>query len=235
LGISLFLALVLGGTSSGLQSVLVILLRMTLYLVVASTLGFWILPRLTKIIERLPISQGLIAFTFTTMLFYAWSAEVIGNLAAIIGAFLAGLFLGRSSQKDTIERGISAIAYGVFVPIFFINVGLAANVRLISTSGLLLLAGMLIVILISKLIGAGLGGRFGGMTNRESVQLGFGMIPRGEVVLIIATVGITEGVIDAGVYSTTVVLVILTTLVIPPILRILFSPTQYKQHFTNDR
>jgi len=160
---------------------------------------------------------------------------VIGNLAAIIGAFLAGLFLGRSSQKDTIERGISAIAYGVFVPIFFINVGLAANVRLISTSGLLLLAGMLIVILISKLIGAGLGGRFGGMTNRESVQLGFGMIPRGEVVLIIATVGITEGVIDAGVYSTTVVLVILTTLVIPPILRSLFSPTQYKQHFTNDR
>lgn len=235
LGISLFLALVLGGTSSGLQSVLVILLRMTLYLVVASTLGFWILPRLTKIIERLPISQGLIAFAFTTMLFYAWSAEVIGNLAAIIGAFLAGLFLGRSSQKDTIERGISAIAYGVFVPIFFINVGLAANVRLISTSGLLLLAGMLIVILISKLIGAGLGGRFGGMTNRESVQLGFGMIPRGEVVLIIATVGITEGVIDAGVYSTTVVLVILTTLVIPPILRSLFSPTQYKQHFTNDR
>jgi Kef-type K+ transport system membrane component KefB len=155
-------------------------------------------------------------------------------MAAIIGAFLAGIFLARSSLKDTIERGFSAIAYGVFVPIFFINVGLAANVRQISTSGLLLLAGMLVVVFISKLLGAGLGGRLGGMTSRESVQLGFGMIPRGEVVLIIATVGITEGVINADIYSTAVVLVILTTLITPPSLRRLFSPPQQSnQQFAN--
>jgi Kef-type K+ transport system membrane component KefB len=235
LGVSLFLALFLGGTSSGLPSVLVILFRMTLFLVVASTLGFWILPRLTNIIERLPISQGLIAFTFTTLLFYSWSAEVIGNMAAIIGAFLAGLFFARTSQKDTIEKGLSTIAYGLFVPIFFFNVGLAANVRQISTSGLLLLAGMLAVVLIYKLMGAGLGARFGGMTKRESVQLGFGMIPRGEVVLIIAMVGVTEGLIDADLYATAVVLVILTTLITPPILKSLFFPTQQsKQHITNE-
>lgn len=236
LGISLFLALFLGETSGGLQSVLVIMLRMILYLVAFSTIGFLILPKLTTIIERLPISQGLVAFTFTTMLFYAWSAVVMGNMAAIIGAFLAGLFFARSSLRDRIENGLSAIAYGVFVPIFFINVGLSANVRQISTSGLLLLAGILIVIFISKLIGARLGGRYGGMTSRESTQLGFGMIPRGEVVLIIATVGITEGVIGEDIYSTAVVLVILTTLMIPPILRSLFSPTQQsKPQFTNER
>jgi Kef-type K+ transport system membrane component KefB len=236
LGISVFIALVLGGTTNGLTSVLVILLKMILYLIVASTFGFWILPKLAQIVEKLPISQGLIAFTFAMVLFYAWSAETIGNMAAIIGAFLAGLFFARSSVKDTIERGFSAIAYGVFVPIFFINVGLAANVRQISTSGLLLLSGMLVVIIISKLMGAGLGGRFGGMTNRESVQLGFGMIPRGEVVLIIATVGIIEGVIGADIYSTAVVLVIITTLITPPILRSLFStPQQSKQHFVNHK
>jgi Kef-type K+ transport system membrane component KefB len=171
----------------------------------------------------MPISQGLIAFTFIIALFYSWSAEVFGHMAAIIGAFLAGLFLARSSQKDKIERGISAIAYGIFIPIFFVNVGLASNVRLISSSGLWLLGGMLVVVIISKLIGAGIGGRIGGMTNRESLQLGFGMIPRGEVVLIIATVGILEGVIDAEIYAAVVVLVILTILLIPPILRYLFS------------
>jgi Kef-type K+ transport system membrane component KefB len=234
LGISVFIALVLGGTTNGLTSVLVILLKMILYLIVASTFGFWVLPKLAQIVEKLPISQGLIAFTFAMVLFYAWSAEAIGNMAAIIGAFLAGLFLARSSLKDTIERGFSAIAYGVFVPIFFINVGLAANVRQISIGRLWLLAGMLVVIFISKVMGAGLGGRIGGMTNRESVQLGFGMIPRGEVVLIIATVGITEGVISVDIYSTAVVLVILTTLITPPILRSLFSPPQQsKQQIAN--
>jgi Kef-type K+ transport system membrane component KefB len=234
LGISVYIAFILGGATNGLTSVLVILLNMILYLIVASAFGFWVLPKLAAIVEKLPISQGLIAFTFAMVLFYAWSAEAIGNMAAIIGAFLAGLFLARSSLKDTIERGFSAIAYGVFVPIFFINVGLAANVRQISIGRLWLLAGMLVVIFISKVMGAGLGGRIGGMTNRESVQLGFGMIPRGEVVLIIATVGITEGVISVDIYSTAVVLVILTTLITPPILRSLFSPPQQsKQQIAN--
>jgi Kef-type K+ transport system membrane component KefB len=82
---------------------------------------------------------------------------------------------------------------------------------------------MLVVVIISKLIGAGIGGRIGGLTNRETLQLGFGMIPRGEVVLIIATIGILEGVIDAEIYAAVVVLVILTILLIPPILRYLFS------------
>jgi Kef-type K+ transport system membrane component KefB len=222
LGVSLFLALILGEVTSGLTGVLVILLRMILYLAVASAIGFWLLPKLAQISEKLPISQGLIAFTFATMLLYAWSAEVVGHLAAIIGAFLAGIFLSRSSLMVKINEKFSPIAFGVFVPIFFVNVGLSANVRQISLEGLYLLGGMTVVVIVSKLIGAGIGGRFGGMTNRESLQLGVGMIPRGEVVLIVATVGITEGLISAGVFSAVVVLVILTTLITPPILRASF-------------
>jgi len=219
LGVSLFLALILGEVTSGLTGVFVILLRMILYLAVASAIGFWLLPKLAQITEKLPISQGLIAFTFVTVLLYAWSAEVVGHLAAIIGAFLAGIFLSRSSLMDKINEEFSPIAFGVFVPIFFVNVGLSANVRQISLEGLFLLGGMTAVVIVSKLISAWIGGRFGGMTNRESLQLGVGMIPRGEVVLIVATVGITEGLISAGVFSAVVVLVILTTLITPPILR----------------
>ncbi|MGB3702362.1 MAG: cation:proton antiporter [Anaerolineales bacterium] len=226
LGVSLFLALYLGGVSSGFSSVIVIFLRMSLFLVFASAIGFWILPKTAIIIEKLPISQGLIAFTFITMLFYAWSAEVLGHMAAIIGAFLAGLFFARSSFKDKIERGFSSIAYGIFVPIFFINIGLSANVRQVPIGGLIFLAGMLVVVVISKLVGAGLGGRSGGMTIRESVQLGFGMIPRGEVVLIIAAIGIAEGLIDSIVFSTIVLLVIITSLITPPLLQMVFPPSK---------
>lgn len=226
LGVSLFLALYLGGASGESSNVLMIIIRMSLFLVFASSFGFWILPKTAQIIEKLPISQGLIAFTFITMLFYAWSAEVLGHMAAIIGAFLAGLFFARSLFKDKIERGFSSIAYGIFVPIFFINIGLSANVRQVPIEGLIFLVGILGVVVISKLVGAGLGGRFGGLTIRESVQLGLGMIPRGEVVLIIAAIGISEGLIDSIVFSTIVMLVIITSLITPPILKMVFSTSK---------
>ncbi|MHC4537256.1 MAG: cation:proton antiporter [Planctomycetota bacterium] len=223
LGVSLYIALFLGGATGGAASLWLILLKMILYLIIASAIGLLLLPKLAQYVDKLPISQGLIAFAFAVALFYAWSAEALGHMAAIIGAFMAGLFLARSPLKDKIERGLSSIAYGVFVPIFFINVGLSANVRQITADGLWLLAGMILVVIFSKLIGAGLSGRLGGMTKQESLQLGFGMIPRGEVVLIIAAVGITEGLINSGTFSTIVVLVIITTIMTPPILRNLFS------------
>lgn len=223
LGVSLFLALFLGGATSGAASIFSLFLTMSLYLLFAYAFGFWLLPKLAQFVEKLPISQGVISFTFITVLFYAWSAEAIGHLATVIGAFLAGLFLARSSMKDKIKTGFSPIAYGIFVPIFFAHVGLSANLRQMSWNGLLLLAGMLVVVAASKLLGAGLGGRLAGMKGRESLQLGFSMLPRGEVVLIIATIGITEGLISTNIFSTTVVLVVLTTLLTPPILRGLFS------------
>lgn len=223
LGVSLFLALFVGGATGEATNILLMLLKMILYMATASAIGFLLLPRLARFIDKLPISQGLVAFAFVTALLYAWSAEALGQMAAIIGAFMAGLFLARSPLKEKIEGDVSSFTYGIFVPIFFVNVGLSANVRQISVNGLLLLAGMIIVVIISKLAGAGVSGRLGGMTNRESLQLGFGMLPRGEVVLIIAAVGIAEGLINASTFSTMVVLVIITTIMTPPILRSLFS------------
>jgi len=148
-------------------------------------------------------------------------------MATVIGAFMAGIFLARCPLKDNIRKGFIPIAYGIFVPIFFSNVGLSADLRQISIDGLKLLAGMVIVVVVSKLLGAGLGGKLGGMHTWEFLQLGFGMIPRGEVVLIVATVGITEGIIGNEVFSTAVMLVVITTLSTPPILRNLFSKTAH--------
>jgi Kef-type K+ transport system membrane component KefB len=81
---------------------------------------------------------------------------------------------------------------------------------------------MLSVAIASKFFGVGLGGLASGLQGREAVQLGAGMVPRGEVVLIVATVGITEGLIGVDVFSTAVVMVVLTTLLVPPVLRVLF-------------
>ena len=81
---------------------------------------------------------------------------------------------------------------------------------------------MLVLAIFSKLLGSGLGGLLRGLTFKESAQLGAGMIPRGEVMLFVATVRLVEGIIDQNTFSVVIILVIATTLLAPPLLRVLF-------------
>ena len=109
------------------------------------------------------------------------------------------------------------------MPIFFINVGLSANARELGTENMWLALAMVVVAVISKVFGAGLGARLAGLTSQESIQLGVGMMSRGEVGLIVASLGIAEGLIDPKVFSAVVGVVIVTTLLTPPMLRGLFA------------
>jgi len=229
LGLSVFTALTQPISGAGFTSILLIVLKMVLFLGIASAIGWWAIPRLTHRIGNLPISQGLIAFAFVVILFYGWTAETIGHMAAITGAFLAGLWFGRIPAKERVHNGIAAIAYGVFVPVFFINIGLSANARELTwESGLLMLV-MFLVAVISKVLGSGYGAILGGFTRREAVQLGVGMMSRGEVGLIVAAIGIQEGLIQPSTFAAVVGVVILTTLLTPLLLRALFPKTQTVQ------
>jgi len=221
LGLSIFVALGVG--SGGMWSIVWIALRMLLFMGLAITIGMAVLPKLSQKIDTLPISQGLIAFTLIVGLFYAWTAEVLGGMAAITGAFLAGLVFARSPLKNRIETGISTLAYSFFVPVFFVNIGLAANARVLTGENLWLLLAMIGVAVISKVFGSGLGAKFAGFTNLEALQVGAGMTSRGEVGLIVASVGIAEGLISQGVFAVVVGVVIVTTLITPPMLRGLFA------------
>ena len=229
LGLSIFTALMQPGLGSGFVSILWIILKMVFFLGFASLLGWWAFPRLSRLISNLPISQGLIAFAFVIILFYGWSAELFGQMAAITGAFLAGLWFGRTSEKDRIHSGIATIAYGVFVPVFFIDIGLSANVRELNGEGVLLMLVLVVVAVISKVLGSGSGALLGGLVRREALQLGVGMISRGEVGLIIAAVGIEQGLITQTVFSAIVGVVILTTVITPILLKALYAKNQKAQ------
>ncbi|NPV66088.1 MAG: cation:proton antiporter [Anaerolineae bacterium] len=224
LGLSIFLALIGDTGAAGLGAVALVLLQMVGYLVIATVVGFYLLPdRLARRVERLPVSQSLLSFAFVTMLLYAWAAEALGGMAAISGAFLAGLIFARSPQKERIETGVMALAYGLFVPIFFVNIGLSANARELIGGSMALMLAMTVVAILSKIIGAGLGGRLGGLTSREALQLGVGMMSRGEVGLIVVSVGVSNGLVSTDVFAAVVGVVILTTLLTPPLLRLLFA------------
>jgi Kef-type K+ transport system membrane component KefB len=221
LGISIFFALS-GGGEGGLGSILIIFLRMLLFMGLSLGLGYLLLPRLSSRIERLPISRGLLAFVIVTVLAYSWLAEVGGRMAPITGAFIAGLTFARSPMRDRIEQEISTIAYGFFVPVFFVNVGLAANLREMTTATIGLFIAMTIVAIVGKVLGSGLGARLSGFSNQESLQMGVGMMSRGEVGLIVANQGIAQGLIGVDIFSAIVGVVLITTLLTPLFLRRLF-------------
>jgi Kef-type K+ transport system membrane component KefB len=196
---------------------------MVVYLAAAILVGIYVLPRLAIFVERLPISQGVIAFALIVMLLYAWSAEVIGSMAAITGAFLVGLFLARTPFKERIERGVTTMAYGFFVPIFFVNIGLSVNMRDVGDNAIFFAVVITLVAVISKIIGSGLGSLMGGFSRREALQLSIGMVSRGEVGLIVATFALSEGLMSSGNYSVVVFMIIVATLITPPMLRAVFS------------
>lgn len=212
-----------GDAGGGVGIVAITVLKMIGYLVVGTLIGLWLIPRLARLVQNLPVSQGMMALVVVVALLYAWSAEVIGGMAAITGAFLVGLFFARTPFRDSVEEGIAAVAYGFFVPIFFVNIGLEVNMRDISGNTLLFTLVICVIAVISKIGGSGLGARLAGFGNLESVQLGIGMVSRGEVGLIVASFALSEGLLSAEIFSTTVVMVIVATLLTPLMLRLSFA------------
>lgn len=218
--LSFFLALGTGGSS--FTSILLIFVRIAVFLFLSVALGLYVLPWLTRRVAHLPISQGVLTLGLVVLLTYGFAAEFIGGIAAITGAFLAGLMFSRSPEKETLERGITAISYGFFVPIFFLNVGMSVDIRGLTVDDIKLAILVCLVALLGKLVGGGIGARLAGLSTREASQLGMGMVSRGEVGLILATVGLEMGVIEEVLYSVVLAMVLFTTLVTPPSLRWLF-------------
>jgi Kef-type K+ transport system membrane component KefB len=222
-----FLAVVEG--AADITVLLVVLGRMIAFLALSVAFGLWILPRLLKLVARLPISQSVLSLALIILLVYGIAAELLGGMAAITGAFLAGLMFARSHEKERMEAGIHALAYGMFVPIFLVGIGLSVNLRGLDLSALWLSLTVILVAVMTKFLGAGLGAKLGGFTWRESWQLGAGMVSRGEVGLIVASVGITQGLVNQAEFSAIVGMVLVSTILTPPLLRILFKETHPKE------
>lgn len=229
--IILFLSVFLGlhnGAGSPYE-ILIIISQMILFLVISMMFGLWALPWLIRRIANLPISQGILTFSLVIMLAYGIAAEALGGMAAITGAFVAGLMLSRTPEKERIEAGAHALAYGLFVPIFFVNIGLSIDLHKFQVGSLPFTVVVIIAAIIGKWLGSGLGAKLGGLTTSESIRLGAGMISRGEVGLIVASVGMQNGLITGVESSAIVVMILITTLITPPILRGLFGREKAKK------
>jgi len=218
---STFLALSTG--ERGLGAVAFLILRMVIFLGISTLFGLKVLPAVVRRVSRLPVSQSVLALAVVVLFLYGFAAEVLGSMAAITGTFLAGLMFSRSGEKERLERGIHALAYGFLVPIFFVNIGLTVNARELDINVIWLFITISVTAIFGKLLGSGLGARLAGYSWREAAQLGAGMISRGEVGLILAAVGLEQGLVNSSEFSAIIGMVIVTTVITPPLLRALFA------------
>lgn len=210
------------GESGGFWHILWVLVRMLLFLGIAIWVGARWIPRLPTRVERLPISEGVMALVMVTVLLFAWAAEVLGGVAAITGAFLAGLAFARSPLHQYIRDRMHILAYAWLVPVFFINIGLEANARAIGIGGIGFALALIGVAMLSKVIGCGLGGLAGGFSLLDALRLGVGMMSRGEVGLIVAAIELENGLITQQIFAAAVLVVLATTLATPILLRALY-------------
>ena len=203
--------------------------RMLLCIVALFWLGPYLTRWLLKRAARLHGHHTEVAAALVMALFLAFFAEWLGGMAAITGAYLAGLFVSVTSSREIISHELSPMVNSFFGPLFFISVGLQVNIW--SLKGQLVFFILLTVIAIfGKIFGSGFAAFWSGLGRRESLAVGVGMIPRGEVGLITASLGLSAGLVTQDVYGQAVVLVLITTLITPALLRYTFT-----QESLNDR
>jgi Kef-type K+ transport system membrane component KefB len=212
-----------GGDAGGsmLAGIGIIVLKMVLFFAIAILLGAFLFERIASWLENIPGSEILLAFGIVIALVFSWAAESLGGVADITGAYIAGLMFAQTRFKHFFEGKFKTIAYGLFVPIFFVSIGLQANIW--DLSGSLAFTALIVVgAIVTKVIGSGLGCWLSKFKPIEAIRVGTGMVSRGEVALIIANIGLARGVIDSGIFSIMVIMTLVTTLVTPILLRFLF-------------
>jgi Kef-type K+ transport system membrane component KefB len=208
----------------GVVQILAIVLRMAAFFVAALLVGRHF-ERIAAWGDRLGVSQGLLATVTVIAFVYAWAAEYVGGVAAITGSYVAGVLLTQTSFKKRIDAGVHPLTYSVLVPIFFISIGLRANGRDLGAHAAFTVA-LVLVAIGAKAIGCGALARICGFSPRESLRVGVGMISRGEVGLIVAGYGLGHGLIGQDVFSASVIIVLVTTMITPPLLRLVFPAVE---------
>ena len=181
----------------------------------------WLDPLMLQL-RKLSANEAVPSCIFALVLLYAVSAEWLGSVAGITGAYLLGFVLAGSKYKTDVERSFYAIGHGFFIPLFFVAIGLSSDYRALSGHWVLMLL-ILLVAVVGKLVGCGLAALGSGMDWVRSLRIGCGMISRGEVGLIVTTMGATTGIFGPSEVAVMVTVVLLTTLLTPVVLRGAFS------------
>ncbi len=204
---------------SGMQ-MFIIAAKLVGYMLIMIFLGLKVFPRLFTYVQKMHVKESIFAFVVIIALFSAYLAELFG-LHAVIGAFIGGVLLSDIplAKIRDVQSKVSGLAYGIFVPIFFAFIGLSVELEFVKTAGIFAVL-VVVLALLGKLVGGFIGTRLIGFDYHDSLVFGLGMMPRAGVELVVLSVGKSMGIIGDEVFSAIVLMVVVSIVVSPILLKV---------------
>ncbi|MCT3531549.1 cation:proton antiporter [Latilactobacillus curvatus] len=207
----------LAAASSTHMSLGLSLLLQALFMVAVYFSVKWIVPFVMHLSRRLLVPYASAITSLIICFGFVWFAEAV-ELSAVVGAFFAGIAISQTPYKEEINRHIEPIGYTVFIPVFFVSIGLSMNLASLNQH-ILFITILTVLAVFSKLIGSGLGARWMNNSPQGAYIIGAAMISRGEMALIIAQIGYNAKLLSELYYSEIIFVIIITTVLAPLILK----------------
>lgn len=199
----------------------VVILKKALFFAGAIFVGWKVVPWFLNRFSSLKVTEAVTSSALIICFVYAYLAEYTG-VAAIIGAYIAGVSISVTKFKHEVFKKVETISYSIFVPVFFTSIGVTAQFSgIMDNMGLIVF--LSVVAILTKLIGASIGAKLAGFNWNSSLGIGSAMISRGEVALIIAAIGLESKLLTQDMFAITVVVVLITTIVTPPMMKWFFK------------
>ncbi len=197
--------------------------KIVLFLVLSVILGYIFYKLFKRYDEKHSHTRRIPIIAIGLCLVMAFIAEKYFGIADITGAYIAGIILCNTRDAEYIDRKVSINGYMFFAPMFFVGIGLKTDFSNVDTSMILFSVGFVAVALLSKIIGCGLVSKCFGYRWSDCLKIGIGMMTRGEVALIITNKGLNLGIIDSSYFTAVILLIIISSIVTPVLLKLLFN------------
>ena len=217
------LTCVIGASSGEGSSLGGVLLDTVLFFLVAIGIGFVIHFAMKWLDARNPHTQRITIVSLAFCFAMAYLAEQYFGIADITGAYIAGIVLCTMSDAPYVERRVDISNYVIFAPVFFASIGLKTDISGLTPEILLFSVCFVLVALATKIIGCGLAAKLCRFKWGDALKVGVGMMTRGEVALIVAKKGLEVGVVDSVYFTAVILLIVVSSIATPLVLKMLFA------------
>lgn len=218
----ILLTVIIGLVKPGANnSLLIVVGKIVMFFIMTFIVGYILIKILGKISKKINIEDSIVAYAIIFCFILAYFSEELG-VAAITGAYFAGVVFSMTTHRHKLSHEVNKISSVMFTPIFFVAIGLGVDIKsAISAFSI----GIILVILgaLGKIIGCGFGAKVSGFDGKEALQIGVGMVPRAEVAIIIANLGVAIEIISRQQLAAVIMMVLITTLVTPSLLKWTFA------------
>lgn len=205
-------------------SIAVVLIKIVLFFIVGGLAGFLFSKFMETSMRRSKVDlRRFVILSFVFCLILSYCAEHFFGVADITGAFMAGLFLSNAPRKHYIMNRFETTAYMLLSPIFFASIGIKVVIPEMTPALITFSIALVIIAILTKVLGCALGAKMCKYSTTEAIQIGTGMVSRGEVALIVASKGASLGLMGSIFFGPIVIMVVITTVITPILLKIVFS------------